>query len=1191
MRLSNKSRSQKPSRRLHDSSRDTFSQRHCRFETLESRELLALSVTTADYRALAADSSLDGSESSALWVSSLEDVTNVNDGKITLREALDYAGQKLSSGEQVASTIRFKIGGTITLSSANQSLKVLAKNVTIDASDVGSITIQGQNSLLLYVFGGSAVSPVSVSLKNMTFTGGKTSSANAKGAGVQLSQNCNLTATNCSFTNNTSTDGSGVGIYVGAGSLTLINSVVSNNASQAENSKGGAVYVESGSMTASGTTFANNVSANGGAIYIKSGSASFNNCFFNNNRAISGDGGAIISTASSLTITNASFLKNTSADVGGALYVDGEKSAELSDIKFISNTSVNGGAIYHDGQALTIKRASFSKNQASQNGGAVHISQNAGFKINDASFYANKATLNGGAVYNGGALYLRGGVFDSNEAQKSGGALYSSYYFEIRDALFSQNEASDNGGAVYNSSASITSWMLRSAIKDSKADEGAAVYNQGRINVSDSSFSNNTANFYGGGISNLGDAYIAQSTFQNNKALGLNGAGGALLNYLNATLSLVNSALHSNTVPDGSGGGLANNGTVRIDASVIDNNTVGELGGGVYNGGAMTVQYSTISNNSANNGGGAANAYGSSANVIGSTLWGNEAKTNGGALYCYGPSTFQNCVIAYNVAPTAEGAAYYYAPEATTAPDFDSATILTENVAASSQQKKELDGSVVIIDAETYEVVNPRVYFGDIAVLDVATQKSFIIRNIGPNRIRFSDFTEVTNAESSIFDYTLVSSSGEAINLNGDFTLNSNDSAIFSMRISPTKLGSKYVDLFWTTTAVSESGAALPGKKKAVSLSGTAEIAKSGAASTNVATLSNSDANISYNQDGSFSIALSKAPLEPVIVCLKVSENATLWTQHGDQRIETDVLRFTASDYNVSQTIYVSLNTDYLRENGTFGDVVEIMPQILSTDLNWSGATFASVILDVDNHIAFIGDNSVDLNQYAEAGTTRWDLNGDGNADVITSGNEEWIDSSDVTSDVIVSYQTKNGVTTQTNFDAAVIALLPSAYGELSTFAQAPGMVSLALSATDVIKRWRIDWGDGSPNTTLSELSSKQVFSHYYAQDGEYEVSVEIVDVNGLGTGVWSNIGKLTVVGVGQSSNAILEVVAEQETLTSELETAASEIAAAFQSTDDNECVAKEDSACMPFIPKSSEERFYGPQDLRKKTKRPLSLF
>jgi len=165
----------------------------------------------------------------------------------------------------------------------------------------------------------------------------------------------------------------------------------------------------------------------------------------------------------------------------------------------------------------------------------------------------------------------------------------------------------------------------------------------------------------------------------------------------------------------------------------------------------------------------------------------------------------------------------------------------------------------------------------------------------------------------------------------------------------------------------------------------------------------------------------------------------------------------------------------------------------------------------------------------------------------------------------------------------ALLAKLP--------YAQAPGMVSLALSTADVIKNWRIDWGDGSPNTTLSELSSKQVFSHYYAQDGEYEVSVEIVDVNGLGTGVWSNIGKLTVVGVGQSSNAILEVVAEQETLTSELETAASEIAAAFQSTDDNECVAKEDSACMPFIPKSSEERFYGPQDLRKKTKRPLSLF
>ena len=177
MRLPNILRSSKPSRRQHDSLRAPFSLRQSRLEKLESRDLLALAVTTADYRALAADSSLDGSETSAIWITSLEDVVNANDGKITLREALDYAAQNLSSGETVASTIRFSIGGKIALSSANQSLKILYKSVTVDASDVGGVTIQGNNSLLLYVFGGSTASPVSVTLKNLTFTGGKTTSS------------------------------------------------------------------------------------------------------------------------------------------------------------------------------------------------------------------------------------------------------------------------------------------------------------------------------------------------------------------------------------------------------------------------------------------------------------------------------------------------------------------------------------------------------------------------------------------------------------------------------------------------------------------------------------------------------------------------------------------------------------------------------------------------------------------------------------------------------------------------------------------------------------------------------------------------------------------------------------------------------------------------------------------------------
>ena len=129
MRLSNLISPKKKPRQSKDAFRSSNATRRAQLEPLERRELLALAVTTADYRALVNADSLGSDEASSVWVTSLKDVTNVNDGEITFREALDYACQKLTSGETVASRIRFSVGGSITLSTSNQSLKILSKNI------------------------------------------------------------------------------------------------------------------------------------------------------------------------------------------------------------------------------------------------------------------------------------------------------------------------------------------------------------------------------------------------------------------------------------------------------------------------------------------------------------------------------------------------------------------------------------------------------------------------------------------------------------------------------------------------------------------------------------------------------------------------------------------------------------------------------------------------------------------------------------------------------------------------------------------------------------------------------------------------------------------------------------------------------------------------------------------------------
>lgn len=1117
MRLSNLFLTPKTPR-LNNSSHKASRSRIARLEALEQRTLLSLSPNTADYQALAKHSSLDQTEESAIVVTSLTDVVNANDGQITLREALDYASQTLSSGETVSSRIKFSLGGTIKLSSSNQSLKILSKSVDIDATDVGGITVTGQNSLLMYVFGGAVTSPVSVSLKGLTLTGGKTTGANAKGAAIQLSQYCNLAVDHCSIVNNTSTSGLGTGIYVGSGSLTLINSFIEGNVSTDASSKGGAVYVDMGTVTAIGSTFVGNASGVGGCIYAKGGTVTVEDCLFQNNHALSGEGGAIFATGSTIVLDNVGFVANESNDGGGAIYIDGEKDAELIDVKFIGNKGTTGGAVYHDSESLVIENVFFENNQATQNGGALYVGLNSAVQITQGTFYENKASNDGGAVYSDGSFFLTNGEFTSNESYRNGGALYSSYYCEIRSANFTNNIASNYGGSVYNNS-ETPSWLLNVSIKDSSSDEGAGVYNRGKLTIVDSLAEDNVAEANGGGFVNLGSLVLSKTTVVNNQALGVNGAGGGVLNYPNASMQILNSTLNNNSAPEGSGAAIANNGTVYITSTSVDNNVAGEFGGGIYNGGSLTAQNVTISRNVANNGGAFAATHGSSANLEGAALWKNQANINGGALYCYGATSFQSSVISYNVASTSTVAAYYCSGETGSIPKFDSQTTISNNVGISSIDPVQANTDLVVLDAETYASIEGGVYFGDLAVTDKPLVKSLIVKNVGNDILRLSDLVKTTNADNKTFTYVLTLEDGTELNLNSGVVLAPNESFYLQTVVTPNKTGAQVTSLTWSTDIINAQGDVIAQTRQKFSVFETVEITKTASATVRVSQLTDSDADVSFHEDGSVSVSLSKAPTENVILYLKTSANATL---------STDVLLFTPSNYNTPQIVSVSVDPNIFRTNGTVSDVIEIQPQVISGLTGWNDSTFARATLDIKEYIGFIGENSVDLNQYATPGTTRWDLNGDGYTDAISYGDPLWIDASNVSSDTIYATQTRNGVTTTKEYDVPTLADIPTAASELVVFANVPGFARLSLSSEhETIQNWRVDWGDGSPLEEVNEISMSQIFSHCYVQDGQYNVSVEIVSSDGVGKGVWTTVGILNITNLEQTSRAVLELIEE----------------------------------------------------------------
>lgn len=1082
-----------------------------RLECLEAREMLSLSTSSADYKALVAANSFGDSDENAIWVTSLSDTVSVSDGKITLREALDYAGQSLSAGN-VSTTIRFSAGGVVTLSATRQSLKI-NKSVTIDASDVGGITIKAQNTLAFYLYGGSNSTPLNVSLIDVATTGGGSSSTGAKGGAFQVASYCNLTMRDCSVSNNSASSALGVGVYMTNGVLSLDNVVFEGNSSSDADGKGGAIYLESGAVYATNGVFSGNEAADGGAVYVKNGTTSFDNCLFDGNSATLGSGGAL-STSSQFSIENSAFRNNAAAVSGGAIYVNGDVESNLSDVGFLANTARDGGAIAQDGQSLEIVSANFRNNTATGNGGALSVAQNALLIAEDVSFVQNGAT-NGGAVYNGGSFYLTTGTLEENESENSGGAVYSTGYLEARDAEFTNNAAGASGGSFYLEGAR-RSWLIRSTISSSKAEEGGGIYNAGSLTLAEASIVDNVSATSGGGIANAGVMLVSYSEIKDNIASGSNAVGGGILNFVNATLDVEGSALSGNLSESGSGGAVANSGTTTINGSAMTNNAAYLFGGAIFNSGVLSSQYASYDENEATYGGAIANVYGSSSTSVGDVFWGNVASDQGGALYSYGTSSFQSAAFAYNAASTAN-VAVYYAPDESYAPSFDSATSFQSNVAASSTENVRVVETVAVFDESSREKVDGALLFGSVPVNGATRVKTLSLVNVGSTDLLFSNFSVVGNAGNSVLSYTLFNANGDALDPSVDFTVASGEKFTLEINVSPKTVGAKFFKLSWNTSELDANGAPVAGAEKTFLVQGAVEITKLAPSTSSVATLEeNADFNISANANGSFSLRLSRKPSSDAIVYLKTSTNAIV--------LSTDVLLFTTTNYNVAQTVTVSLDQEKLAELGVLSEIT-VLPVLLESDSYYAGMTFSEISLNVADYVVFREDGYVNLDEYESQGVCRWDLDGDGIIEAISYGSGYWINASSVEGDVIVCKRVQNGKTVSDRFDVVYANAAPTATATVTEVAGLLGFTRVDLASDGGgIARWRIDWGDGSPYSVFDQLSTSATFAHSYATDGSYDISVELVDDGGVGEGIWTTIARRDVTGISATNGVMVDV-------------------------------------------------------------------
>ncbi len=233
------------------------------------------------------------------------------------------------------------------------------------------------------------------------------------------------------------------------------------------------------------------------------------------------------------------------------------------------------------------------------------------------------------------------------------------------DSVTVMNGNASDGSGIYNDgTVNITNSTISNNSTNSTFAGGGGVFNNdgGTVNITNSTISNNSANSSdgGGGIFNRSTLIITNSTISNNSANFSLGGGGGIYNDIDGTINITNSTIANNNSADlvsggGGGGGMPDNdGRLIITNSTIANNFTsdGIGGGGIFNFGTLIITNSTIGGNSTLDGfGGGIYSFGP-VNITNSTIADNSANSSrGGGIYKnFGTFRVRNTIVSRNTA-------------------------------------------------------------------------------------------------------------------------------------------------------------------------------------------------------------------------------------------------------------------------------------------------------------------------------------------------------------------------------------------------------------------------------------------------------------------------------------------------------------------------------------------------------------
>ncbi len=317
----------------------------------------------------------------------------------------------------------------------------------------------------------------------------------AYGGAVRANYSGGVTLTGGSFDNNSADNGGGIKANNLSGAVSLTNVAFTGNA--AVSGTGGAVDVAGNTdVTATDSSFTGNSSLyEGGAVYSEGGwyvgersDVTVSNSTFDSNVALSGGGGAIYGGIRAYLVVDGSTLTdNVADDNGGAVWKDLDGDLDLTNSTLSGNhTDADGGGVYvystlYGGSTadMTLTGNTFTNNDANDDGGAVAILCSVNVVASDNRMTHNVADDNGGAMY----LYYVGNQtltenFVCGNTAQDGAGAYNTNYWPVTDNWtgnwFQENVAAIYGGGVYHYGAYNLDMVNTSLLANEAASGGGA---------------------------------------------------------------------------------------------------------------------------------------------------------------------------------------------------------------------------------------------------------------------------------------------------------------------------------------------------------------------------------------------------------------------------------------------------------------------------------------------------------------------------------------------------------------------------------------------------------------------------------------------------------------------------------------------------------------------------------------------